>query len=167
MRYHGAMTESIPSRRLDPKVRTAWRVQNAVGGIPLLLIAAAVTSGLAINNVSMALSALPVLAAVALLALWLTLIPAVRYRRWRWDVTEDEVRLQRGIIIIQRTVVPMVRVQHVDTTQGPILNAFGISEVRVWTAAGMHAIPALADRDAAELRDRIATLARVTDDGGV
>jgi len=39
--------------------------------------------------------------------------------------------------------------------------------VHVWTAAGKHAIPALADSDASALRDRIAVLARVTDDGGL
>jgi membrane protein YdbS with pleckstrin-like domain len=61
----------------------------------------------------------------------------------------------------------MVRVQHVDTSQGPIMRAFGLSDVKVSTAAGVHAIPALADHDADALRDRIAVLARVTDDGGL
>jgi membrane protein YdbS with pleckstrin-like domain len=99
--------------------------------------------------------------------LWLGPVPEVRYRRWRWEVTDLEVRLQHGLIIIERTVIPMVRVQHVDTTQGPIMRAFGLSDVKVSTAAGVHAIPALADRDADALRDRIAVLARVTDDGGL
>lgn len=158
---------SEPSNRLDPRARTAWRVQNGVSGAVVLLVGAAASSALMVLGISLVLSALPIAAALLLAVVWLTLVPAVRYRRWRWEVTADELRLQRGIFIIERTVVPMVRVQHVDTTQGPILSAFGLSEVRVWTAAGVHAIPALADEQAADLRDRIAMLARVTDDGGL
>jgi uncharacterized protein len=166
--YHVSMDNSTaPANRLDARVRTAWRVQNMVGGIPLFLVAAVASSAMAVGERGLLLSAVPIVAALVLITVWVILIPAVRYRRWRWEVTADEVRLQRGIIIIERTVIPMVRVQHVDTTQGPILSAFRLSEVRVWTAAGMHAIPALADTDAAELRDHIAKLARVTDDGGV
>ena len=164
----GTMNNSTePSNRLDPRVRTAWRVQNAVSGVVMLLIGAAASSALTLFEIAPGIGALPIGAALLLAVAWLTLVPAVRYRRWRWEVTADELRLQRGIFIIERTVVPMVRVQHVDTTQGPILSAFGLSEVRVWTAAGVHTIPALADEQAADLRDRIAMLARVTDDGGL
>ncbi len=104
---------------------------------------------------------------LVLVVVWLGPVPEIRYRRWRWEVTEVEVRLQHGLFIIERTVIPMVRIQHVDTSQGPIMRAFGLSEVKVSTAAGSHSIPALADEDAAMLRDRIAVLARVTDDGGL
>jgi hypothetical protein len=47
------------------------------------------------------------------------------------------------------------------------MRAVGLSDVHISTAAGKHTIPALSDEDAAALRDRIATLARVTDDGGL
>lgn len=158
---------SPPANRLDHRVMNAWRIQALAVGIPSVLLAAAASSALAISGVRALLAALPVALALVLLALWLTAVPELRYRRWRWEVTAQEVRLQHGLIIIERTVIPMARVQHVDTTQGPILGAFHLSEVRVWTAAGAHAIPALGDKHAAELRDNIARLAQVTDDGGL
>jgi uncharacterized protein len=158
---------AMPANRLDPRVTNAWRIQALAAGIPMLLVATIVTSVLSFAGTPTPLAAIPLLFGLVILTLWLTLVPAVRYRRWRWEVTAEEVRLQRGLIVIERTVVPMVRVQHVDTTQGPILGAFGLSEVRVWTAAGAHVIPALADVHAAELRDNIAQLARVVDDGGL
>jgi Uncharacterized conserved protein len=58
----------------------------------------------------------------------------------------------------------MVRVQHVDTEQGPLLRHFGLSTVSISTAAGTHKIPALSDNVASSLRDAISELARVVDE---
>lgn len=160
-------TADAPMNQLDPRVRNVWRIQTLVGtGVSVLVLAGiivAVTLLQAPAMIWMVLVALEVLYFTAAIG------PAVaiRYARWRWEVTELEVRLQHGLFVIQRTVIPMVRVQHVDTSQGPIMRAFDLSEVRVWTAAGSHAIPALSEAEASQLRDRIAVLARVSDDGGV
>src|SRR5690554_4135225 len=43
------------------------------------------------------------------------IIPKLRWRRWRYEVFEQEIYIQRGIIVMKRTLVPMIRVQHVDT----------------------------------------------------
>ena len=155
-----------PAHTLDARTVTVWRIQTLVWGVPMFVVGLAASVALWLIDPGV-VAVLPLLAAAVWLAVALTVVPAVRYRRWRWEVTDEEIRLQRGLIIIQRTVVPMVRVQHVDTSQGPINGAFGLSEVRISTAAGTHSIPALADENAAELRDRIARLARVRDDGGL
>ncbi len=158
----------VPANRLDQRVLGVWRVQALVSYVPMLLGMAVLAWVLArISEVPLLMALAPAILTAVWLVLSLTAIPAYRYRRWRWEVTADEIRLQRGVIIIQRTVIPMVRVQHVDTSQGPINGAFGLSEVHVSTAAGKHSIPALADAHAAELRDRIAELARIGDDGGL
>ncbi|WP_425440947.1 PH domain-containing protein [Sediminibacillus albus] len=92
------------------------------------------------------------------------LIPAIKWRRWRYEVFEQEIDVQHGIFIVQRTLVPMIRVQHVDTKQGPILKHFKLATVTVSTAATTHEIPALLEEEASELRDRISRLARVDED---
>lgn len=162
-------TQTTPTRRLDPKVTTAWRIQSAIGLVMLCLAVLVVGSGLAffVEIIPPTLAVLAFLGAVAASIVYLIVVPEIRYRRWRWEVTETEIRLQSGLIVVQLTVIPMVRVQHVDTSQGPVLRPFGLSEVHVWTAAKSHVIPALADSEATELRDRIAVLARVSDDGGL
>ncbi|WP_284141756.1 PH domain-containing protein [Virgibacillus sp. LDC-1] len=91
-------------------------------------------------------------------------IPELRWRRWRYEVFEQEVYIQHGILIQTRTLVPMIRVQHVDTKQGPILKKYQLASVTISTAATTHEIPALTEEDAAALRDRISNLARVDDD---
>lgn len=92
------------------------------------------------------------------------LLPHLRYRRWRYEIFEQEIYIQRGILIMTRTIIPMIRVQHVDTEQGPILKMFSLATVSISTAATTHQIPALHEEDASALRDRISTLARVEED---
>lgn len=88
------------------------------------------------------------------------LLPKIRWRRWKYDVSEKEVDMLRGIIIKKRTLVPINRVQHVDTRQGPVYRKFGLSSVTISTAATTHEIPALDDETADALRNTISTLVR-------
>ena len=92
------------------------------------------------------------------------LFPKVRWMRWRYEVRESEIELQHGIFIVKRTLIPMVRVQHVDTAQGPILRKYDLSEITISTAATNHTIPALVAEEADEMRGRISVLARVAED---
>lgn len=96
--------------------------------------------------------------------LFIYLFPRVRWMRWRYEVRESEIELQRGIFIVKRTLIPMVRVQHVDTAQGPILRKYNLAEITISTAATNHTIPALVMEEADELRSRISVLARVAED---
>ena len=86
--------------------------------------------------------------------------PTYLVRAWRYEITEHEVYLQHGVFVIRRTVVPLLRIENVDTAQGPIAKRFGVMSVSVSTAAGTHEIPALEADIAESLRDRIARLAR-------
>ena len=72
--------------------------------------------------------------------------------------------MQRGLVRVTRTLVPMARVQHVDTRRGPLQRRFGLSTVVFYTAAGPNEIPQLATATAAEVRDRIAELTREADE---
>lgn len=90
-------------------------------------------------------------------------IPKIKWLRWRYEITEHEISLKYGVFIIRRSIIPMVRVQHVDTTQGPFLRYYGLATVMISTAAGSHEIPALSIQVADEVRNRISELARVAD----
>ena len=103
---------------------------------------------------------LPVAVAIA----GVGVVPELRWARWRYEVRDEEIDLRHGTVRITRTLVPMLRVQHVDTTQGPLDQALGLATVVVHTAAGTTTIPALTEGDAGRLRDRIATLARTADE---
>lgn len=92
------------------------------------------------------------------------LFPKIRWQRWRYEVRDQEIEIQSGLFVIERTLVPMIRVQHVDTIQGPILKKYNLSEMSISTAATVHVIPALLTEEADELRERISKLARVAEE---
>ncbi|PLS15892.1 hypothetical protein CVD28_20565 [Bacillus sp. M6-12] len=96
--------------------------------------------------------------------LFIFLIPSVRWKRWRYEVRESEIEIQSGFFVIKRTLVPMTRVQHVDTKQGPILRRYGLATVEISTAATSHQIPALDTTEADSMRFFISRLARVEEE---
>jgi len=103
-------------------------------------------------------------AAVLVVALGGVAFPLLRWRTWRYEVRDEEIDLLRGALTVRRTLIPMTRVQHVDTQRTVLSDMFGLRSVTVHTAAGSHSIPALGPADAAAIRDRIAVLAREPDE---
>lgn len=98
-----------------------------------------------------------------LLALW---YPSLSFDRWGYELRDEDLLIQRGVLFRSLTAIPTARVQHVDTRQGPLEQWIGLARVQIYTAAGMGAdgiIPGLDLRDAEALRDEL--VRRHGDDG--
>ncbi len=158
--------KSEPAERLDPRARTLWRITGALGMLPLL-IGIGLGGGyvlLRLFEAPLLVSALPLVALLLLTAVAVGVAPDLRWRRWRYEIREDEVDLQRGIFWVTRTLVPLARIQHVDTQSGPLQRRFGLATVVFYTAAGANQIPELSAPVAADVRDRISDLTREQDE---
>ena len=143
-----------PARRLSPTARWLWRAQGGLAtGVALLLTGADLPGG-----------SLWLLLPGFAFAVGVVAIPELRWARWRYEVRDEEIDLRHGTVTITRTLIPMLRVQHVDTTRGPLDQLLGLATVVVHTAAGRTTIPALDDEYAGRLRDQIARLARTADE---
>ena len=154
-----------PAERLDPRAKTLWRITGSLGALPLLAVGAFVGwVSLRVVEGPFLLGILPFLAALVLFAVLTVVMPDLRWQRWRYEIREDEVDLQRGIVWVSRTLVPLARIQHVDTQSGPLQRRFGLATVVFYTAAGANRIPELSAPVAAEVRDRIAELTRERDE---
>jgi membrane protein YdbS with pleckstrin-like domain len=159
------MSSPPPREQLDPRALRLWRIAEAVQSAVIVLLAAAVTAVLiATTDLSPYLAALPVGLALILGVADVAVVPAIRWKRWRYEVRDLEVDLEHGVLTITRTRVPMSRIQHVDTRRGPLEQRFGLATVILYTAAGANQIPALDLAVADVVRDRIATLANTHDD---
>jgi uncharacterized protein len=146
--------DAPPSRKLAAGAKWAWRL-HLVGvwiGVAVL--------GSVIEPVRDLAGGAVLGGVLLLLGVAVVLVPELRYRRWRWDVRPDVIDIQHGTFTVRRTLVPLERVQHVDTKRDVLEQMLDLSTVVVHTAAGSHTIPYLSDFDASELRDRIASLAR-------
>jgi len=151
--------------RLDPRAKLLWRLTGTLQALPILVGGAFGSYVLfARADAPLYLAILPVLGALALAVLFVAVLPPLLWRRWRYEIRPLEVDLQRGLVRVTRTLVPMTRVQHVDTRRGPLQRRLGLSTVVFYTAAGPNEIPQLAEKTAAEVRDRIAELTRIADE---
>ncbi|MEH7249954.1 PH domain-containing protein [Neobacillus niacini] len=153
-----------PQKRISEKALTVWRFSAFIKVAISWILAAVVIFFL--HRFHVPLWIIVLLIAVELIFTYFSiyLIPSLKWRRWRYDVREEEIELQEGIFIVKRTIIPMIRVQHVDTVQGPLLRKYQLASVIVNTAATAHEIPALEESEAEELRRFISNLARVADE---
>lgn len=153
-----------PKNNIAPDAIKAWKITAMLYLIILWLI---IIAGFIVSylfHFPLWYSLIAFIVGILITYLSVFLIPKLRYRRWKYEIFEQEIYIQHGILIITRTLIPMIRVQHVDTKQGPILKKFRLATVTISTAATTHEIPALLENDASDLRDRISSLARVDED---
>ncbi|OIJ15795.1 hypothetical protein BKP35_02040 [Anaerobacillus arseniciselenatis] len=149
----------IPSQRISESALKVWRITGALQSLFYLVIPIGYYF---IHNIFLWPASLLWLFIAVFIAITIVktfVIPLLRWRRWRYEVYENEVDLQFGLIIVRRVLIPMIRVQHVDTRQGPLLRKYRLATVTITTAATVHQIPALSEERAANLRDRISKLA--------
>ena len=147
-----------PTQRLPADAKGYWRAVGSLQGIGLVL--GAVVFGGSLGG----LAWLAFLGAVVATVVLSAVVPVLRWRRWRYEVRDEEIDLVRGAFVVRRTLIPIRRVQHVDTESGPLQESFGLATVTFHTAAGGVEIPALLKAEADAVRARVASLARTRDD---
>jgi membrane protein YdbS with pleckstrin-like domain len=147
------VADALPLRPLDPRVRTLWWMVGV--GSAGLLVPAAFTASSRLDVSGYLAPA--VSAAAVLLAL---VVPAARYRRWRYGIRERDLFLSKGALFRSQTLIPFDRIQFVESRQGPIDRLFGLWQVLVYTAAGKSArIPGLRATEAISLREELSKVA--------
>ncbi len=153
-----------PQKRISPKALKVWRIYGVLESLVVALLAAGAIVLTYLFDWPGWVTVIAVAVFILFTYVFVYLLPMIKWKRWRYEVREQEIELQRGIFIVKRTLVPMVRVQHVDTVQGPILKKYGLSTITISSAATVHEIPALNMEEADELRNSISQLARVAED---
>ena len=140
---------------VEPSYRNALRARAAIFWVPLFIIAlvvnATVLAGTPFSGV------LPVV--IGLIGLSGILVAPDRiYRRLGYAIDGRLLRTVRGWLLHTDTIVPFVRVQHIDVTRGPIDKMFGTATLIVHTAGTHNSIvtlPGLSPERAAEIREAI------------
>lgn len=79
-----------------------------------------------------------------------------RYQNWFFQVNEDYLEINHGVLRKVSAVIPYVRVQHIDTNRGPLERILGLASVRVYTAGSKGAdmrIPGLSRERAERMQE--------------
>ncbi|NHV60694.1 MAG: PH domain-containing protein [Candidatus Verstraetearchaeota archaeon] len=120
----------------DPKMKTLYFTYLALIIVPLFVLGLCATSYmLLINEVTVAtifaiFYFLPLIVITIFVSYW---IP--KYcRSIKYLLTENEVRVERGVWWKMRHAVPFSRIMSIDTIQGPLSRHFGIGTLDIYTA---------------------------------
>jgi membrane protein YdbS with pleckstrin-like domain len=140
---------------VEPAYRSALRARAAFFWVPLfiasLVMNAVLLADTPFSGLGPALIGLAGLGAVFI-------APDRVYRRLGYAIDNRLMRTVRGWLFHTDTVVPFVRVQHIDVTRGPFDKFFGTATLVVHTA-GTHnsvvTLPGLSPERAAEIREAI------------
>lgn len=142
-------------RSLSPRVQLQWGIRTVITAVVVGLIITFVLRGFDQDpRLGGALTA----ALVILGLVW----DVLQYRVWVYQIQDDAIYLERGVFTHVRTLVPYVRIQHVDTSRGPFERTLGLSTLIVYTAGSRGAdvsIPGLTPEEARDLQERVKELA--------
>ena len=148
---------AIPSvlHPVEPGYRNALRARAAFFWGPVF-IASLVVNAVALSDTQFS-GVLP--AVIGLIGLsGIIVAPDRIYRRLGYAIDGRLLRTVRGWLFHTDTIVPFVRVQHIDVTRGPFDKLVGTATLVVHTA-GTHnsvvTLPGLSPGRAAEIRDAI------------
>lgn len=152
-----------PANRVSARAPEFWRVTAAIAGSFAWLAAIVLTlvTVFAVDGWGRIVLAVVILLLVLAPVPWLTIAPKVRYAVHRWEVTDIAVHVRHGWITRTSEIVPLSRVQTVDSVQGPLMRLFGLRTVTVQTASRVGAVQ-IAFLDDAVARDLVAHLVAIT-----
>lgn len=147
-----------PAHRVSPRAVAYWRTVDTIGAVVVLAIAATLYAFFADGRWWAT-------ALLVVIALWglvqATVAPVVRYRIHRWEVDDVAVHTRVGFINVESRIAPVNRIQTVDSSQGPVMRAFGLASVTVTTASSAGAIEIEA-LDADDAKQVVARLTAIT-----
>jgi membrane protein YdbS with pleckstrin-like domain len=155
-------------RQLDPASVTVERLQRAIGAVILAALAAVAVTTLNVVGPLGIGGRLGLLGPLLSGAVWLLLLialaghawfwPPVRYRHTSYRISDQGIRIRRGVVWRVAISVPRSRVQHTDVAQGPVERAFGLATLVVYTAGTQHAsvpLSGLKRETALDIRDHL------------
>jgi len=159
------MFDEIPKDGLDPNALKVFKIYGLINYFFVLLPAPAffIVShffGPFPQIIGWLLAGITIASAYPII--WMA--PNISFERWRYEIKEHEIDIRKGLLIVRRTLIPIIRIQHVETTQGPILKRYNLSSLSVSTAARAHSIPALRTDIATGLKIQISNLARLSEE---
>ena len=170
--YPGRMTRSSKRtcpkytvmKNIEKKILTVWRIEVLLAFLlligplmilPVFLIPGMRSYGWLITPVTFILFALSFL------------YVGKKYSNWGYEMREDHLYLEHGVIKKVKSMAPYVRIQHVDTQRGPLERLVGLSRLVVYTAGSRGAdltIPALKPEDAERMQEKLRDVAIESED---
>jgi membrane protein YdbS with pleckstrin-like domain len=147
--------ETVTLSRAEPGYRHVLRIQSLLFWLPIA-IGAVVADQLLLRPTPF--HGIPSIVVPLVALLGVIFIPHRRWGRLGYALHPKMLQVVRGWLFHMDTIVPLVRVQHIDVTRGPLDKAFGTATLVVHTAGTHNSIvtlPGLSPDRASGIRDEI------------
>lgn len=145
-----------PAHQVDPRAVRWWQLRAL-----LLLVVLAVPQVVALLVTGHGAWWAALAATVAGGLVYGLVVPPLRYRIHRWEVTGEAVYTLSGWLVREWRIAPISRVQTVDTEHGPLQQLLRLATVTVTTASARGAVK-IAGLDAAAAAELARTLTATT-----
>ena len=144
--------------KLDEKAILSWRIRRIISLIFIIITVGGLL--LIINNIGLDNKYRKyIYIAIGLLLLYklrgIIIFPIIEYKQWRYAITKDKVEIRHGIFFITTTVIPIIRVQHITISRGPIYRKLGLSSVKIFLASGSFDIEGLLENTATVISESL------------
>lgn len=147
-----------PAHQVSPRAIPFWTVSALIGDAFLVIVA--LVAWLVVPDAPGWVGFLVLLAAMLAVA-HVMLMPRIRYRVHRWEVTDTAVHTREGWVGRESRIAPISRVQTVDSRQGALMRVFGLASITVTTASAAGPIT-ISCLDARTAREVVARLTAIT-----
>ncbi len=137
-------------QKLDSRIKWFWLLEASAISVFVSLVISTVA-----YNYTNSVASLAFIPVVFLVGVW---YGYRRYMNWGFEIRDDHLYIEHGVIKKVYSMVPFVRVQHIDTDRGPIDRMLGLSTLRVYTAGSKGAdikVPGLDREEASELQKKL------------
>lgn len=143
-------------KSLDRDSIKVMRINAIISGIILFIICTILFLIFKDENQTVKVIALIVYILIIInIVLNITLYTNIRYKRYKYMVTDEKIEVIKGLFQLQRTIILIGRVQKIDEFHGPIDRKFNLANVSIQTAAGVAEIKFLKDEEAEDIINRV------------
>ncbi|GAA0713379.1 hypothetical protein GCM10008904_27610 [Paraclostridium ghonii] len=148
-------------KKLSNKAIKSWIIGRTVGlmiFIVIYLVLRFVLPRLEINAINYIIDNyiswinMIILIILGLIAISAYIEPFFEYKQWSYRINEEEIFFTEGIFFKKSVTIPIVRIQNINLSEGPINRKFNLADVEIGTAGGSYKIPNLDKEEVEKIR---------------
>ena len=79
--------------------------------------------------------------------------PFWEYKQWSYRINEEEIFFNEGIFFKKNVTIPIVRIQNINVSEGPINRSLNLAHIEIGTAGGSYKIPNIDKEEVEKIRE--------------
>lgn len=158
-------------KNLHPKAVWLFFLQHAIGVLILLLFtilflifAAIIFEKPGLAEMILKIFTTPVYIGFMIYVFLVYIWARLAYKNYRYEITEEGIKIERGVIWKHYVMIPFERIQNIDIHRGIFDRLLGLSDLHIYTAGYSFGyaggvtegrLPGLLPKDAEDLREEL------------